>query len=440
MPRHTRLMRRGSRYYVNAKVPKDVAPILGKHLIRYSLGTSDHRDALSRVRLESAKIDARFAEARRLATAGRATKLTDTEVEQIVLLWFSRCELTYQDSEVGASSRLGRDEVLVELNTDDAVLSDPNDPNTLAAVQAEVRALMAANDLALPEDGRPYRVLGELVRRGMLEATRRSADRLTGDHSGGTHDRFFGRLVAGASPKQAREHLSEVHERWFAENEARWAASTRLEFRATVRMFMEVVGDPPMARVTRADVRDFKDLLLRAPVGFSGKYRGMKLPAAVEASAGDPDVRRLAPATVNKMLTAIGSLFKWARDNGFVDDNPAQGLRVALGVRPDRQRRPFSTDDLRVIFGSPIYRAGRLPARRAERHWLPLLGAFTGARLEELAQLHLGDVRQDGLWVVSNADKPTPCRTNSQTTSTHTRTDSKAANPATLEPFVTNPG
>ena len=36
------------------------------------------------------------------------------------------------------------------------------------------------------------------------------------------------------------------------------------------------------------------------------------------------------------------------------------------------------------------------------RFWLPLLGLYTGARLSELCQLRLGDIREElGVWVIS---------------------------------------
>ena len=53
MPRHTGLLRRGSRYYLNVKVPKDLRAILKKEIIRKALHTSDPHEAARKVRLES---------------------------------------------------------------------------------------------------------------------------------------------------------------------------------------------------------------------------------------------------------------------------------------------------------------------------------------------------------------------------------------------------
>src|SRR5262249_51071550 len=60
MPRHTHLLRRGSQYYVNVRVPKNLREILKKDIIRKSLHTSDPHEAVRRVRLESVKIHDKF--------------------------------------------------------------------------------------------------------------------------------------------------------------------------------------------------------------------------------------------------------------------------------------------------------------------------------------------------------------------------------------------
>src|SRR5262249_262043 len=60
MPRHTHLLRRGSQYYVNVRVPKDLRGILKKDIIRKSLHTSDPNEAVRRVRFESVKIHDEF--------------------------------------------------------------------------------------------------------------------------------------------------------------------------------------------------------------------------------------------------------------------------------------------------------------------------------------------------------------------------------------------
>jgi len=58
VPRHPRLQKRGSRYFLRVKVPADLRGATGKREIRKALGTSDPREALKAVRRASAETNA----------------------------------------------------------------------------------------------------------------------------------------------------------------------------------------------------------------------------------------------------------------------------------------------------------------------------------------------------------------------------------------------
>src|ERR1700730_13492960 len=60
VPRHPRLQKRGSRYFLRVKVPTHLRSAMGKREIRKALGTSDPREALKRVRKASMEADAVF--------------------------------------------------------------------------------------------------------------------------------------------------------------------------------------------------------------------------------------------------------------------------------------------------------------------------------------------------------------------------------------------
>lgn len=74
MPRHTHLLRRGSRYYLNVKVPKDLRGVLKKRLIRKALKTSDPREAARLVRLESLRVHADFENERAKLRASKSER------------------------------------------------------------------------------------------------------------------------------------------------------------------------------------------------------------------------------------------------------------------------------------------------------------------------------------------------------------------------------
>jgi hypothetical protein len=65
--------------------------------------------------------------------------------------------------------------------------------------------------------------------------------------------------------------------------------------------------------------------------------------------------------------------------------------------------------DLKAIFASPVYAAAKRPkgGRGEAAFWLPLIALFTGARLEEIAQLYVRDLQQvpnEDLWFFNITD------------------------------------
>lgn len=65
-------------------------------------------------------------------------------------------------------------------------------------------------------------------------------------------------------------------------------------------------------------------------------------------------------------------------------------------------RRAFTPEEIKMLFHSPQYTETASETkqfRRAWQFWLPLIALYTGARIEEICQLHLTDVRLiDDVW------------------------------------------
>lgn len=86
-------------------------------------------------------------------------------------------------------------------------------------------------------------------------------------------------------------------------------------------------------------------------------------------------------------------------------ESAAKGRRSVLLPPPGFGRQPFDLGDLKRIFESPLYRGCKSARSRGKpgphvlrdaKFWLPLLAVYTGARVEELTQLLLTDVHQQG--------------------------------------------
>jgi hypothetical protein len=193
--------------------------------------------------------------------------------------------------------------------------------------------------------------------------------------------------------------LRAAYERWLKVTSRR--KSTSMEFERGIERFIELHGDLQVAQINRGHVRQFRDAALLVPAKRSGKLLKATLPALVEHSRAHPEVPRIKASTINKWLNCLGAVLNWARKNGIIPDempwsDPVSGMRLPE-ARSTRQ--PWEPEELSALFASPIYRAGERPigGKGEAAFWLPLLGIFSGARLNELAPMCVEDVKRDAL-------------------------------------------
>jgi len=186
-----------------------------------------------------------------------------------------------------------------------------------------------------------------------------------------------------------------------------WTHKTQLDYESSFGLLMEVLGDLRLSEIDHQQMQKFKQTLLQLPAHMktSPKYRGKTVKELLAMKIE----RHMSVSNVNKLLTRSGSLFSYAVRNGYMPSNPAQGMQIKQNKRNDELRSVFSKDDLEKLILSEEYLKG------THSHpfcfWLPLLGMYTGCRLEELCQLHTEDIKQvDDIWVIdinNTGDKKT---------------------------------
>ena len=173
-----------------------------------------------------------------------------------------------------------------------------------------------------------------------------------------------------------------------AERAGAWEAKTRLMHAAALALFRDIVGNKPMGAVNRAECRHARDVISRLPPNMTKRFPGEGIEAVL--------ARRLptmSAKNANRILSAVTAMFSWASREGLIADNPARGLLLPLGNRPDLERDAFSREELQCLFA-------QLDPSMGAQYWLPLVGLYSGMRLEEIAQLRPADIREvQGIWV-----------------------------------------
>ena len=200
------------------------------------------------------------------------------------------------------------------------------------------------------------------------------------------------------------------------------APASRLAVRQSTARFMELAGDLPIrAYRKREHVIRYKDALLKLPRHLPRALAARPLPDILQQLEKHPGnlegQERLSPTTINnKHLAFVRTVFRYALNNGMIAADPSEGVK-AIHNRANIETEgplPYSRGDLHKIFmASRLFRPedaalpgcmGKLdsPENRdtlMDYQWFLLLGLYTGARIEELAQLDRADIRQEnGVW------------------------------------------
>lgn len=135
--------------------------------------------------------------------------------------------------------------------------------------------------------------------------------------------------------------------------------------------FIVQVGDKPLGRLTLQDVRSYASKTLAADGRAMGtKKRDLDRVKAflhyAKKELGGPDV--MGPLSLEMKYEQLHASYQ-----------------------------PFSPEDLTRLFNSEAYKSNSF--KRASQFWLPLLGLYTGARIDEPASMLLQDIVKEGdIW------------------------------------------
>jgi integrase len=224
--------------------------------------------------------------------------------------------------------------------------------------------------------------------------------------------------VAAPAPSQepSGHRLSEAIAEFVAEHDAsgHWRKKSREESEGIYRLLVGILGDVPMAELDYKALSGWRDALLRFPSNYT-KRPALRGKTIAEIASMDSDATKphLSATSVNKMLTQTGAFLKWSVKRGYCGANYCEGLTIKRrGVKAEEEREAYSEEDLLRLIRSPLYAepktAKDLRDRldHPERQWLPLLGLYSGARLNELCQLEAADIREeDGILCIDINDK-----------------------------------
>jgi len=423
---HPRLYRRGARYYHRAAIPLDIQDSYPKAEETFSLKTSDYQDALRLVRKAAVDVDRKFDKHRRWlsAQAKPLDYLTDEQIERLASLYHA--------------SILDEDE---DIRTEGIFEEEPGEPgtdwerwdfdeyaedvdNSLAYTrrsyargqqdaffkdEAEDVLSWDGVELSLSPDSPSWRPLVRATQAAYIRAGKDQQSRNEGEvvPTPTVSSQYFQTTVPEADARSG-VLLSAVVEEWIAEKSPGWSRKTTNDHRATIDKFITVAGDKPLAAYAKADGRAFKSTLMKLPSNWTKQkeLKGLRVDRAAER-ANELHMAPMSAKNVNKLIGYAAAFWNWAAKHyDECPPNPLNGLKVTIKKSAREERDPFMLSELQAIFQAPVFtgckslhhwrQPGSLVPKNSGMYWAPLIGLFTGARMQEILQLYVSDVRNTG--------------------------------------------
>lgn len=221
----------------------------------------------------------------------------------------------------------------------------------------------------LRPSGRSYIVmLWDRDRRRKVTRTLGKCADLTPEQARAQADRLIGKIADGEDIRRAPERgvtLGELVNAW---HDAK-TKSTRTadEMRKKVLDYIGALGVRPVAQVTHEDIGN-----IHHAIATKARRRVVR---RVADELHLVEVGKVGiPATADKWLAIVSSVYGWAQERGLVSDNPCKGIQKAFNAK-EGSRNTY-------LHGEPLLRFWRALETDADRDVrdLLLLALYTGQR------------------------------------------------------------
>lgn len=381
------------------RIPADLHETIGKKELRYSLKTGSIGEAKTRARYVAGQVQALF---RRLKLRGNDMgELGRKQISQIIREFVYNALEEEEAYLIDRKRPMNDDELEQDIESLGYILSDLREELATGRhkkARRDVDKIIEEKGLRIDKDSFSYNKLCREVLKAQVQIIEEVIRRRRGRYPAIQFDQ---REWDDYKPPEAVS-LKEVIKAFWDENiqADNWADRTKTEYDTCLKTMIRILGDVPIDSITHQTMREFKETLMKLPayVSNSPRYDGKSIREILEMEAD----QKLSISSVNKYLGIAKALFNFAVRNNYITSNPAEGLQISKKKRKrgaSERRAVFTPEDLTLLLRSQEYLKDK--HKHPHNFWLPLLGLFTGARIEELCQLYVEDVKElNGVWVL----------------------------------------
>lgn len=150
--------------------------------------------------------------------------------------------------------------------------------------------------------------------------------------------------------------------------------------------------------ITTEDIQKLVSELEYLPYRLSKNQAHLDLLKIIQKNKNDPKAKCSSFDTQIDYVKTLKSVLRWAVLHKYVAENVIDAVDVPAPPKnqPDNKYRAYTIDELNLIIHSEIFtKHWGNHTKNGILRWLILLAMFTGARLNELCQLCVSDIREE---------------------------------------------
>jgi len=170
---------------------------------------------------------------------------------------------------------------------------------------------------------------------------------------------------------------------------------------ANLPVLLELLGDVRVDQIRHIDLSKFADDLCKLPRDRSDpKFKGLSFKQMIDANKGEC----IHLKTFNNYKSSVKQLIEGVRgryEGAFENVNIAEIKYKGDRVESESGKRSFKNEELDILFTGEIMREFCASGRQVHKFWLPVIGLYTGMRVNEICQLNpFADIKCDdsGIW------------------------------------------
>lgn len=171
------------------------------------------------------------------------------------------------------------------------------------------------------------------------------------------------------------------------------ASDSENKYRFSLKYFVELI-DRPANLIDKSDIAKFKELLLKLP-------NCRQFPSYKEYSTLElfelpiPSDHVLSNNTIKQHSDRVSTFVKWLHDNDYIQNDLSNLFKNLVKKNKVKGKKAFGSQELNVLFSKDYKNLDQT------KYWIPLLALHTGARLNEICQLDVDDIKKSNdIWII----------------------------------------